>query len=148
MKHTSQKEVEEKENVQFYVLYSKRCLYLTEQSAHKINVVIVWNARSRSQQVNSIQFCACSTWYCDMHAVGQQSTVETLFITVAKQRNNGSDQRFLWGSFPGYITDGSNSCCRVQLDFMESRLGSWQRPAALKRPTPPFAEEEAHCLIP
>jgi hypothetical protein len=37
--------------------------------------------------------------YCDMHAVGQQSTVETLFITVAKQRNNGSDQRFLWGPF-------------------------------------------------
>jgi hypothetical protein len=32
-----------------------------------------------------------------MHAVGQQSTVETLFITVAKQRNNGSDQRFLRG---------------------------------------------------
>jgi hypothetical protein len=25
---------------------------------------------------------------CDMHAVGQQSTVETLFITVAKQRIN------------------------------------------------------------
>jgi hypothetical protein len=25
-----------------------------------------------------------------MHAVGQQSTVEKLFITVAKQRNNGS----------------------------------------------------------
>jgi hypothetical protein len=47
-----------------------------------------------------------------MHAVGQQSTVETLFITVA-QRNNGTDQRFLWGPFPGYITDGSNSCCRV-----------------------------------
>jgi hypothetical protein len=38
--------------------------------------------------------------YCDMHAVGQQSTVETLFITVAKQRNNGSDQRFLWGLTP------------------------------------------------
>jgi phage-related minor tail protein len=36
---------------------------------------------------------------CDMHAVGQESTVETLFITVAKQRNNGSDQRFLWGPF-------------------------------------------------
>jgi hypothetical protein len=48
-----------------------------------------------------------------MHAVGQQSTVETLLITVAKQRNNGSDQRFLWGPFSGYITDGSNSCCRV-----------------------------------
>jgi hypothetical protein len=28
--------------------------------------------------------------YCDMHAVGQQSTVETLFTTVAKQRNNGT----------------------------------------------------------
>jgi hypothetical protein len=42
------------------------------------------------------------TWYiyCDMHAVGQQSTVETLFITVAKQRNNKSDQRFLWGLTP------------------------------------------------
>jgi hypothetical protein len=35
-----------------------------------------------------------------MHAVGQQSTVETLFITVAKQRNNGSDQRFLCGMTP------------------------------------------------
>jgi hypothetical protein len=35
-----------------------------------------------------------------MHAVGQQSTVETLFITVAKQRNNGSDQRFLCGLTP------------------------------------------------
>jgi hypothetical protein len=29
-----------------------------------------------------------------MDAVGQQSTVETLYITAAKQRNNGSDQRF------------------------------------------------------
>jgi hypothetical protein len=38
--------------------------------------------------------------YCDMHAVGQQSTVETLFITVAQQRNNGSDQRFLCGLTP------------------------------------------------
>jgi hypothetical protein len=37
--------------------------------------------------------------YCDMHAVGQQSTVETLFITISKQRNNGSDQRFLCGPF-------------------------------------------------
>jgi hypothetical protein len=37
--------------------------------------------------------------YCDMHAVGQQSTVETLFIAVAKQRYNGSDQRFLCGPF-------------------------------------------------
>jgi hypothetical protein len=27
-------------------------------------------------------------WCCDMHAVGQQSTVETLSITVAKQRIN------------------------------------------------------------
>jgi hypothetical protein len=35
-----------------------------------------------------------------MHAVGQQLTVETLFITVAKQRNNGSDQRFLCGLTP------------------------------------------------
>jgi hypothetical protein len=35
-----------------------------------------------------------------MHAVGQQSTVETLFITVAKQRNNGSDQGFIWGLTP------------------------------------------------
>jgi hypothetical protein len=35
-----------------------------------------------------------------MHAVGQQSPVETLFITVANQRNNGSDQRFLWGLTP------------------------------------------------
>jgi hypothetical protein len=35
-----------------------------------------------------------------MHAVGQQSTVETLFITVAKQCNNGSDQRFLCGLTP------------------------------------------------
>jgi hypothetical protein len=26
--------------------------------------------------------------YCDMHAVGQESTVETLSITVAKQRIN------------------------------------------------------------
>jgi hypothetical protein len=43
--------------------------------------------------------------YCDMHAVGQQSTAETLFITVAKQRNNGSDQRFLCGPFPGYNQD-------------------------------------------
>jgi hypothetical protein len=34
------------------------------------------------------------SYYCDEHAVGQQSTVETLFITVAKQRNNGSDQVF------------------------------------------------------
>jgi hypothetical protein len=34
-----------------------------------------------------------------MHAVGQQWTVETLFITVAKQRNNESDQRFLFGPF-------------------------------------------------
>jgi hypothetical protein len=41
--------------------------------------------------------------YCDEHAVGQQSTVETLFVTVAKQRNNGSDQCFLWGPFTGYI---------------------------------------------
>jgi hypothetical protein len=32
-----------------------------------------------------------------MYTVGQQSAVETLFITVAKQRNNGSDQRFLCG---------------------------------------------------
>jgi hypothetical protein len=38
--------------------------------------------------------------YCDTHAVGQQSTVETLCITVAKQRNNGSDQRFLCGLTP------------------------------------------------
>jgi hypothetical protein len=37
--------------------------------------------------------------YCDMHAVSQQSTVETLFITVAKQRNNGGGQRFLCGPF-------------------------------------------------
>jgi hypothetical protein len=37
--------------------------------------------------------------YCDMHVVGQQSTVETLFITVAKQRNNGRYQRFLCGPF-------------------------------------------------
>jgi hypothetical protein len=60
--------------------------------------------------------------YCNMHArlrqllsngPRSQSTVETLFITVAKQRNNGSDQRFLSGPFPGYITDGSNSCCGV-----------------------------------
>jgi hypothetical protein len=43
--------------------------------------------------------------YCGMHAVSQQSTVETLFITVAKQRNNGSDQRFLCGPFPGYNQD-------------------------------------------
>jgi hypothetical protein len=35
-----------------------------------------------------------------MHAVGQQSPVETLFVTVAKQRNNGSDQRFLCGLTP------------------------------------------------
>jgi hypothetical protein len=35
--------------------------------------------------------------YCDMHAVGQQSTVETLFITVAKQRNNGKNCCFLRG---------------------------------------------------
>jgi hypothetical protein len=48
-----------------------------------------------------------------MHAVDQQSTVETLLITVAKQCNNGSDQHFLCGPFPGYITDGSNSRCRV-----------------------------------
>jgi hypothetical protein len=40
-----------------------------------------------------------------MLAVGQQSTVETLFITVPKQRNNGSDQRFLCGPFPGYNQD-------------------------------------------
>jgi hypothetical protein len=38
-------------------------------------------------------------------ATNQQSTVETLFITVAKQRNNGSDQRFLCGPFPGYNQD-------------------------------------------
>jgi hypothetical protein len=41
-----------------------------------------------------------------MHAVGQQSTVETLLITAAKQRNNGSDQRFLCGLFRG-----NNSQC-------------------------------------
>jgi hypothetical protein len=35
-----------------------------------------------------------------MHAVGQQATVETLCITLAKQRNNGSDQRFLCGLTP------------------------------------------------
>jgi hypothetical protein len=35
-----------------------------------------------------------------MHTIGQQSTVETLFITVAKQRNSGSDQRFLSGLTP------------------------------------------------
>jgi hypothetical protein len=46
-----------------------------------------------------------SELYCDMHAVGQQSTVETFCITVAKQRNNGSDQSFLCGSFPGYNQD-------------------------------------------
>jgi hypothetical protein len=39
--------------------------------------------------------------------------VETLLITVAKQRNNGSDQHFLWGPFPGYITDGSNRTDRL-----------------------------------
>jgi hypothetical protein len=41
--------------------------------------------------------------YCDMHAIGQQSIVETLFITVAKQGNNRSDQCFLCGLFTGYI---------------------------------------------
>jgi hypothetical protein len=41
--------------------------------------------------------------YCDVHAVGQQSTVRRLFTAVAMQRNNGSDQRFLCGPFTGYI---------------------------------------------
>jgi hypothetical protein len=37
--------------------------------------------------------------YCDVHAVGQQSTVRRLFTAVAMQRNNGSDQHFLCGPF-------------------------------------------------
>jgi hypothetical protein len=37
--------------------------------------------------------------YCDVHAIGQQSTVRRLFTAVAMQRNNGSDQRFLCGPF-------------------------------------------------
>jgi hypothetical protein len=37
--------------------------------------------------------------YCDVHAVGQQSTVRRLFTAVAMQRNNGNDQRFLCGPF-------------------------------------------------
>jgi hypothetical protein len=48
----------------------------------------------------SLCVCMCLCMYCDMRAVGQQSTVETLFITVAEQRNNGRDQRFLCGLIP------------------------------------------------
>jgi hypothetical protein len=48
--------------------------------------------------VNIPLFFMCSV-YCDMHAVGQHSTVETLFITIAKQCNNGSDQHFLFRPF-------------------------------------------------
>jgi hypothetical protein len=35
--------------------------------------------------------------YFDVHAIGQQSTIRRLFTAVAMQRNNGTDQRFLWG---------------------------------------------------
>jgi hypothetical protein len=37
--------------------------------------------------------------YCDVHAVGQQSTARRLFTAVAMHRNNGSDQHFLCGPF-------------------------------------------------
>jgi hypothetical protein len=59
--------------------------------------------------------------YCEVHAVGQQSTVETLFITVARQttrdvfsmwsdpsllRNNG-EAAFSMGSVPVMTTSNS-----------------------------------------
>jgi hypothetical protein len=45
-----------------------------------------------------------------MHAVGQQSPVETLCITVAKQGNNGSDQCFLCGLTPAARNSRKNCC--------------------------------------
>jgi hypothetical protein len=53
-----------------------------------------------------------------MHAVGQQSTVGTLFITVAKQHNNGSDQRFLCGLFPRFLVEGN---AKLQLVVSENK---------------------------
>jgi hypothetical protein len=64
------------------------------------NCVVAWNMKSSYKCLWTKRMCVVDWWYCDMHAVGQQSTVETLFITVAKQRNNGSDQRFLWRLTP------------------------------------------------
>jgi hypothetical protein len=59
-----------------------------------------WNKKIESKKRGNYQKLKLFLkMYCDMHAVGQQSTVETLFITVTKQRNNGSDQRFLGGPF-------------------------------------------------
>jgi hypothetical protein len=62
--------------------------------------------------------------YCYMHAVGQQSTVETLFITVAKQRNNGSDQRFLCALFRGNNSQCNSGCfpCGLFTGYIAGQL--------------------------
>jgi hypothetical protein len=64
------------------------------------------------------------------------TTVETLFITVAKQRNNGSDQRFLWGPFTGYIVQSYGDSYQLLSDGRGSRkswLQSWIRSLQRKR---------------
>jgi hypothetical protein len=55
-----------------------------------------------------------------MHAVGQQSTVETLCITVAKQRNNGSDQGFLCGLTPACVTSEYSGRAAVFREELQS----------------------------
>jgi hypothetical protein len=54
---------------------------------------------ARSQSLYQLRHYYYYYYYCDVHAVGQQSTVRRLFTAVAMQRNNGSDQRFLCGPF-------------------------------------------------
>jgi hypothetical protein len=59
-----------------------------------------------------------------MHAVGQQSTVETLFITIAKQHNNGSNQRFLCGLFRGNNIQRNSGCflCGLFTGYIAGQL--------------------------
>jgi hypothetical protein len=47
----------------------------------------------------SHHFCFKYHLHCDVHDVGQKSTVRRLFTAVAMQRNNGRDQRFLCSPF-------------------------------------------------
>jgi hypothetical protein len=75
--------------MQFSSNFSYRTLDAIESNDCKINFI------------NSIKFLGIITEssLCDVHAVGQQSTVRRLFTAVAMQRNNGSDQRFICGPF-------------------------------------------------
>jgi hypothetical protein len=59
----------------------------------------IWGPRGTTEWQKCRDQAACVHANVLWHARRRSSTVETLFITIAKQRNNGSDQRFLWGPF-------------------------------------------------